>query len=213
VALLCCVLALLQYRWIGEIGRAEQDRLRAGLPGALVRLSEGFNTGIEAACAALQPSNAEVDEWGRNRAYAARFAAWRESERYRNLFRATGIAIPAVLADEAALNKPCRTCWTMPLSMGPDRFESLRPPKALALRITVADRGTGIPPEEQPYVFDRFFRGRHAITEQMHGTGLGLHLVKQIVEAHGGNIGVVSDVQTETKFILTIPAAPQEAPE
>ena len=61
------------------------DRLRAGLQAALARLSEGFNTGIETACSALQPSNAEVDELGRNRAYVARFAAWRESARYRNL--------------------------------------------------------------------------------------------------------------------------------
>jgi hypothetical protein len=75
VASLCCVLAILQYRWIGEISRAEQERLRASLQGALARLSDDFNSGIEAACIALQPSGGEVDEFGREQAYAARFAS------------------------------------------------------------------------------------------------------------------------------------------
>src|SRR4051812_39172155 len=94
VAVLCCVLAVLQYRWIGEISRAEQDRLRVGLQSALARLSQGFNSGIEAACAALQPADPEVEELGRDRAYSARYLAWRESAKYRNLFSAIGIATP-----------------------------------------------------------------------------------------------------------------------
>jgi hypothetical protein len=94
VASLCCVLAILQYRWIGEISRAEQERLRASLQGALARLSDDFNSGIEAACIALQPSGGEVDEFGREQAYAARFASWRDSAKYRNLFSAIAIAIP-----------------------------------------------------------------------------------------------------------------------
>ena len=52
VAVLCCVLAVLPIPLDREISRAEQDRLRAGLQSALARLSEGFNSGIQAACAA-----------------------------------------------------------------------------------------------------------------------------------------------------------------
>jgi signal transduction histidine kinase len=94
VALLCCVLAFLQYRWIGEISRAEQDRLRNGLRIALARISEEFNSGIESACAALQPANPEIENLGRERAYSARFAVWHKSAKYRNLFSAIGLAIP-----------------------------------------------------------------------------------------------------------------------
>ena len=49
-----------------------------------------------------------------------------------------------------------------------------------AVQISISDRGPGIPADERPYVFDPFFRGRRAINDQIHGTGLGLHLVKQI---------------------------------
>ena len=57
--------------------------------------------------------------------------------------------------------------------MGPDSVEVSAATEGHAVRITVADRGTGFPPEEQPYIFDPFFRGQHAIAEQIHGTGLG----------------------------------------
>ena len=57
-----------------------------------------------------------------------------------------------------------------------------------AVEITVADRGPGIPADEIDHVFDPFFRGRRAIQDQVHGTGLGLNLVKRIVEAHGGSL-------------------------
>ena len=47
----------------------------------------------------------------------------------------------------------------------------------------MADRGPGIPPDEQEQIFDPFFRGSRAVQDQVHGTGLGLSLVKKIVEA------------------------------
>jgi signal transduction histidine kinase len=94
LAVICCVLAILQYRWIGEISRAEEERLKGGLQAALQRLSQDFNSAIEAACAALQPSNGEVDEKGRDEAYAARFDRWRNVSRHVDLFRAVGIAVP-----------------------------------------------------------------------------------------------------------------------
>jgi signal transduction histidine kinase len=77
-----------------------------------------------------------------------------------------------------------------------------------AVEIRVADHGPGIPPDEQAHVFDPFFRGRRAIQDQIHGTGLGLNLVKRIVEAHGGTIRVKSEPAKGTEFIVRIPAAP-----
>jgi signal transduction histidine kinase len=76
-----------------------------------------------------------------------------------------------------------------------------------SVEIRVADHGPGVPTDEIDHVFDAFFRGRRAIQEQIHGTGLGLNLVKKIVEAHGGTIRVESDPMKLTEFIVRLPAA------
>src|SRR5262249_11325403 len=79
-----------------------------------------------------------------------------------------------------------------------------------AIEIKVADRGPGIPLDEQAHIFDPFFRGRRAVQDQVRGTGLGLNLVKKIVEAHGGTIQVRSEPMRGTQFVVRIPAAPPE---
>jgi signal transduction histidine kinase len=79
------------------------------------------------------------------------------------------------------------------------------------VEIRVADRGPGIPEDEQERIFDPFFRGRRAVQDQVHGAGLGLNLVKKIVEAHGGSIRVESEPMKGTEFIVRIPAAPAGA--
>jgi signal transduction histidine kinase len=82
--------------------------------------------------------------------------------------------------------------------------------KAAEIEIRVTDHGAGIPPEEQKHVFDAFFRGRKAVQDQIHGTGLGLHLVKRIVEAHGGTVSLESEPGSGSTFIVKLPAAPVE---
>jgi signal transduction histidine kinase len=56
------------------------------------------------------------------------------------------------------------------------------------LRITVNDNGEGIPAEDLPYIFDRFWRKEKSRTRLSGGTGLGLAITKQLVEAQGGTI-------------------------
>jgi signal transduction histidine kinase len=77
-----------------------------------------------------------------------------------------------------------------------------------AVEIRVADRGPGIPADEQAHIFEPFFRGRRALQDQIHGTGLGLNLAKKIVEAHGGSIQVKSAAMKGTEFMVRLPAAP-----
>ncbi len=77
-----------------------------------------------------------------------------------------------------------------------------------SVEIRVADRGPGIPADEQAHIFEPFFRGRRALQDQIHGTGLGLNLAKKIVEAHGGSIQVKSAAAKGTEFIVHLPAAP-----
>jgi signal transduction histidine kinase len=80
-----------------------------------------------------------------------------------------------------------------------------------AIEIRVADRGPGIPAEEREYVFDPFFRGQHPLKDQIHGTGLGLNLVKRIIEAHGGSVTVRDKSGPGAEFIVRIPVAPCSA--
>jgi signal transduction histidine kinase len=79
------------------------------------------------------------------------------------------------------------------------------------VEIRVSDRGPGIPANEQEQIFDPFFRGARAIEDQIHGTGLGLSLVKKIVEAHGGSVRVKSEPMKGAEFIVLLPAAPAGA--
>ena len=78
------------------------------------------------------------------------------------------------------------------------------------VEIRVADRGPGIPEDEREQIFDPFFRGRRALADQVHGTGLGLNLVKKIVEAHGGTIELRSEPMQGAEFIIRIPVTPEE---
>jgi NtrC-family two-component system sensor histidine kinase KinB len=71
-----------------------------------------------------------------------------------------------------------------------------------AIRFEVADTGPGIPPEYQASIFDRFVR----VAETPGGTGLGLSIAKEIVEAHGGRIGVDSAPGEGATFWFTLPA-------
>ncbi|HSD66579.1 MAG TPA: HAMP domain-containing sensor histidine kinase [Vicinamibacteria bacterium] len=73
--------------------------------------------------------------------------------------------------------------------------------------ITVEDRGPGVPAAEVGQIFEPFFRGTHAVEGQVRGTGLGLSLVKRIVEAHGGTVGVKTEVGRGSAFTIVLPAA------
>jgi PAS domain S-box-containing protein len=73
--------------------------------------------------------------------------------------------------------------------------------------ISVADSGIGIPDEELPHIFERFFRGERPQQLQIPGTGLGLAIVKEIVELHGGRITVESHSGRGTTFTVWLPLA------
>ena len=71
--------------------------------------------------------------------------------------------------------------------------------------ITVNDNGIGIPLENIPYIFDRFYRVDESRTKSTGGTGLGLAIAKQIVESNKGSISAESEVDKGTKFSIFIP--------
>jgi signal transduction histidine kinase/DNA-binding response OmpR family regulator len=73
--------------------------------------------------------------------------------------------------------------------------------------VTVADTGMGIPEEELPHVFERFFRGEQPRAMQVSGSGLGLAIAKEIVELQGGRVTVESEVDAGTSFTVWLPVA------
>lgn len=74
--------------------------------------------------------------------------------------------------------------------------------------IWIRDEGLGIPAEHQEKIFTKFFRGDVGRELGIAGTGLGLVLARQIVEAHGGQIGFESEAGRGSTFWLHLPAAP-----
>jgi len=73
------------------------------------------------------------------------------------------------------------------------------------LEIKVSDTGVGIPPEELPKIFDKFYRVKSPKTRQVMGTGLGLAIVKGVIEAHRGTIDVESVPDKGTTFRILLP--------
>ena len=73
------------------------------------------------------------------------------------------------------------------------------------LEIAVSDTGIGMPSKDVEMLFTEFFRADNPVNRERKGTGLGLVLVKKIVEAHGGQIGVKSEVGKGTTFTFTLP--------
>jgi signal transduction histidine kinase len=123
--------------------------------------------------------------------------------------------LPEILADPLALRHALQNLLANAVKYGAQdepwigiaasKVENGRGP---AVEIRVADRGPGIPEEEQKHIFDAFYRGRRAVQDQIHGAGLGLNLAKKIIEAHGGSIRVKSAPGHGAEFIVEIPAAP-----
>jgi two-component system OmpR family sensor kinase/two-component system sensor histidine kinase BaeS len=73
-----------------------------------------------------------------------------------------------------------------------------------SLQISISDTGAGIPAEDLPFIFDRFWRGDKSRRERTH-SGLGLAIAKQLVHAHGGRIDVQSELGKGTTFIIQLP--------
>lgn len=84
------------------------------------------------------------------------------------------------------------------VSLGAERIDH-------EIRVSVADQGCGIAPENLPHIFDRFFRVKAAGTTE--GLGLGLDIAKGLVEAHGGRIWARSELGKGSTFYFTLPLA------
>jgi two-component system sensor histidine kinase BaeS len=73
------------------------------------------------------------------------------------------------------------------------------------LNILVEDTGCGIPENDLPFIFERFYRGEKSRSRKTGGTGIGLSIAREIVRAHGGQINALSQVGKGTVFMFSLP--------
>lgn len=85
---------------------------------------------------------------------------------------------------------------------------ALAPDDDDAVRIEVIDDGIGIPPEDRARVFEPFWRGPSAVASAIRGTGIGLALVREYVDALGGQVGVDAAPHGGSRFWFTVPRTP-----
>jgi signal transduction histidine kinase len=120
--------------------------------------------------------------------------------------------LPPIQGDATALSHALRNLLMNGLQYGSDGgWLSIRAHKASGrhgpeIEIVVEDRGQGVEPGDLSRIFEPFYRGRTAAVSRLHGTGLGLSLVKRIAEDHGGHVSVKAARPKGTVFSLRLPA-------
>ena len=81
-----------------------------------------------------------------------------------------------------------------------------------SIRVEVEDTGVGISPEHLPYIFDQFYQVERSKRQGNKGSGLGLTIAKKIVESHGGQIGVESELGVGSTFFFILPVLADKKP-
>jgi len=122
--------------------------------------------------------------------------------------------LPNVVGDTAALKSALQNLISNAVKYGGEarwlRISAKLDPGIGARQqviFTVEDHGMGIEADDRKHIFEPFYRGRDAVSQQIQGSGLGLNLVMRIAEAHGGKVNVSSEPGKGSTFTLSLPAA------
>ncbi len=117
--------------------------------------------------------------------------------------------LPAILADPERMAQVLGNLLTNALRHTPagGRITLSAQAQGQAVALTVEDTGEGMPADVAPHIFDRFYRGASARSQQNGESGLGLAIAKSIVEAHGGQISAASTLGHGTTVTITLPVA------
>ncbi|MCG3160526.1 MAG: Adaptive-response sensory-kinase SasA [Acidobacteria bacterium] len=126
--------------------------------------------------------------------------------------------LPMVKADAAALSRAIQNLLSNAMKYSGDSrwiglsAEVIETANGEQVQIEVSDRGLGVAPSEIGRIFEPFYRGKEAAAAQIHGNGLGLSLVKHIVEAHGGRVNVKSGLGQGSHFAVVLPPSAEFPP-
>ena len=118
--------------------------------------------------------------------------------------------VPKVMCDQRAVNQIAINLLTNAIKFSPPKGRvvmSVRRTTAGGVSISIKDNGPGIPRQEIDHALSAFSRGSIAAKNAIDGAGLGLPIVKGLMEMHGGMIDIISDVGQGTEVICTFPAA------
>lgn len=120
--------------------------------------------------------------------------------------------VPVVVGDVNRLHQVVGNLLTNSLRHGGEEAQVTMTLRRGSENVTlsVSDDGVGIDPEDLPHLFERFYRADTSRSRASGGSGLGLSIVKGLVESHGGQISVDSEKGAGTTFRIELPAAPEE---
>jgi PAS domain S-box-containing protein len=125
--------------------------------------------------------------------------------------------LPRLVADHRRLKQVLVNLLSNAVKFTPEGgsigIEVDRSAAGAGLRLTVWDTGAGIAPEDQARLFQPFVQLDNRLSRQHVGTGLGLSLVRRLVDLHGGEVRVESEVGKGSRFTVTLPLRAQAAPE
>jgi signal transduction histidine kinase len=115
--------------------------------------------------------------------------------------------IPEIKADPELIRKAIANLIDNAIKYTPEkgRIEITAKKTSEGIKIEVSDTGIGIPEEDLPRIFERFYRVDKSRSREMGGTGLGLAIVKHIMQLHNGSISVRSEIGKGTTFSLILP--------
>lgn len=116
-------------------------------------------------------------------------------------------ALPEITADKERVEQVLINILSNAIKYTPDggTVTLSAEPYESSIKIDVADTGIGIPEEDLPHLFERFYRVEKSRTSETGGTGLGLAIAKEIVEAHGGTISVASELGKGSVITILLP--------
>jgi signal transduction histidine kinase len=120
-------------------------------------------------------------------------------------------ALPLVLVDPGAVSRSLQNLIVNALKYGgaPPRVTLSARTDGGDVQLTVSDNGAGIAARDLPHIFEPFYRGHDATSKQIHGSGLGLSLVKRIMDEIGGRVSVTTEAGKGSAFTLHLPIAPE----
>jgi PAS domain S-box-containing protein len=194
-------------RYLGTLTR-ESDRL-SHLINDLLSLSR-----LEAGATEFSPSSIDL-----NHLLAALAADRNElaSQQGLKIEMEADPRLPPVYSDERLLNQVFTNLLTNAMNYTPRGGTITLRTKAVAddkqVEVSVEDTGLGIPVEEQPLIFERFYRGYASRTTNAPGTGLGLAICKEIIELSQGEISVDSEPDKGTRIVILLPVVPLDSAE